>query len=287
MSRGVIIIAVGVEYYGELALNLCMSLKATDPEISVTLLWEGKAKNRLTSGLHLFDNVLEISKEHFLRGGMRSLMRAKVCIDLLSPYDETIFMDADIIMNPYKKIANLFEECKDLEFTIGCRESLLLSEGKGRFQWADADEVTRVTGYSGRSYNLSSEFIYFKKTDSVRNFFSVAREYFDNPEVEYKRFAGTVPDELAFQLAMIKTGISPHKYQFLPFYWEPYQRKKLTAHQFYQSEWYAYSMGGAFYENSQKEIYNALADLYSKKFGRPYVFKAKNKSEVTKLRSKI
>lgn len=287
MTRGIIIIACGVEYYGELALNLAMSIKATDPDVSITLLWEGKAKNRIESGLQMFNNVMEISKEHLDRGGLKSLMRAKVCLDLLSPYDETMFMDADIIMNPYKKISTLFDELKDVKFTIGCRERILLSEGKGRFQWANAEDVSRVTGYSGESYNLSSEFVYFKKTEAVKNFFSIAREYFDNPEVEYKRFAGTVPDELAFQLALIKTGLKPHANQFLPFYWEPYQRKKFTAHEFYKSEWYGYSMGGAYYEQRQKEIYDSLASHYSQKFGRSFVFKCKNKSEVTKLRSKI
>lgn len=287
MSKGIIIIACGVEYYGELALNLCMSLKATDPDISVTLLWEGKSKNRIQSGLHIFDNVLEISKEHLNRSGMKSLMRSKVCLDLLSPYDETIFIDADVIMNPYKKISNLFDELKYFDFTIGCREKVLLSEGKGRFQWADAEAVAKAMKYDGESYNLSSELIYFKKTEDTSLFFQIAREYFDNPEVEYKRFAGTVPDELAFQLAMIKTGMKPHASQFLPFYWEPYQRKKFTAHEFYNSQWYGYSMGGAFYEPRQKEIYDSLATHYSQKFGRPFVFKAKNKSEVTKLRSKI
>ncbi len=287
MSKGIIIIACGVPYYGELALNLCMGLKTTDPDISVTLLWSGQTRGRIESAINLFDNVIEIPEEYFDRGGLKSLMRAKVCLDLLSPYAETMYIDADVIMSPYKKINTLFDELKDVDFTIGSREKILLSEGKGRFQWADAEDVVKLTGYNGESYNLSSEFIYFKKTDANKQFFSIAREYFDNPQIEYKRFAGTVPDELAYQLAMIKTGMKPHKTQFLPFYWEPYQRKKLTAHQFYSSEWYAYSMGGAYYEPKQKEIYNALATLYSRNFGRPFVFKAQNKSSVTKLRTKI
>ena len=284
-SQGVVLIACGHYTYGNWAYNLSMGLKQTDSNTKITLLWKGNAKQQLERYISIFDQVIEINDEYITRNGLESILRSKVCLYDLSPYDETIFIDADVMWFPNKPISQLFDQLKDVEITIGNRGKTDLSTDP-RLIWSKPEEMRAIYG-NVEIYNLSSEFIYFKKTDKVKEFFDIAKQAFDNPGVEYTRFAGGVADELAFQIAMIKTGIIPHKTPFLPFYWEPYEKKNRGLGDLYKEDWYGYSIGGAQLTIQQKANYDALAKMYAKGFGVKYPFISKNKREFMANRKNI
>jgi len=283
--RGVVIIAAGSTQYGQWAYNLAMGLKHTNPNTNISLLWKGSAKNHIEPYLSIFDEVIEIPDHCVMSNGVESLLRAKVCLYDLSPYSETIYIDADVIWFPFKQVDELFDRLTGLDFTMGCRSKNNLDDDP-RLIWATAENLKSVFGEIN-VYNLSSEFIYFKKTKAVKEFFDAAQESFDNPGVDYTRFAGTVPDELAFQIAMIKTGIEPHQIPFLPFYWEHYHKKNLNVPEIYKKDYYGYSMGGNHNYPLQKQIYDNLAKFYAKTFGMKYAFLSANKRDIFNTRSKI
>lgn len=283
--RGIVIIAAGVHTYGQWAVNLAMGLKQTDHTTNITLLWQDKAKELIEPYISIFDNVIEIPKECTTRNGLESLLRAKTCLYELSPYEETIYIDADVMWLPYKGINGLFDEIKDVDITIGNRGKTDLNTDP-KLIWCKSEDMRNVYG-DVTIYNLSSEFIYFKKNDKVKEFFDLAKYYFDNPGVDYTRFSGTVPDELAFQIAMIKTGIIPHKIPYLPFYWEPYEKKNKALEQLYKEGWYGYSIGGATLNAQQKAIYDGLSKIYAKGFGIKYPFLSRNKRDILPSRKDI
>src|ERR1035437_6223356 len=285
MTRGIVIIAAGTHIYGQWAMNLLMGLKTADSTIDVTLLWQGKSLDLIQHLLGNFNKVIEIPKECTTRKGLPSLLRTIVCLYDLSPYDETIYIDADVITFHNKSISILFDELKDVDITIGNRGKIDLNTDP-KLIWAKSKDMKDKFG-EVTLYNLSSEFIYFKKTNKVREFFNIAKEAFDEPGIDYTRFAGTVPDELAFQIAMIKTGIKPHKEIFLPFYWEPYMKKNKTIDQLYKEQYYGYSIGGATLNHQQKQIYDSLAKMYAKGFGIKYPFLSRNKRDFLPERKDI
>lgn len=284
--RGVCILALGSPYYGSWAFNLCMGLKQTDPKTNVCLLWQGDAKQFIEPYIANFDSVIEVPKGCTLRNGFPSLLRAKTCVYDLSPYDETIVIDADVIWFPFKPISNIFDELKDIEFTIGNRGECDLSTDP-RLIWSDLNSMKAKFGENAKVYNLSSEFMYFKKTDKVREFFDLSQEIFDNPEVDYVRFAGGVPDELAFQIAMIKTGLKPHQNNYLPFYWEAYHKGNKNLSDLYKEPYYGYSVGGAVISPTQKHNYDTLAKVYANGFGVKHPFLAYSKRDLFNNRKNI
>lgn len=283
--RGVVLIAAGSPVYGQWAFNLAMGLKHTDPSTQITLLWKGHGKNHIERHLHVFEEVIEIPDECLAWNGGQSLLRSKVCLYDLSPYTETIFIDADVIWFPFKQVGQLFDKFKDIDFTIGVRSKNNLHEDP-RLIWATAENLREAFGEIN-IYNLSSEFIYFKKTQRIKEFFDHAKESFDNPGVDYNRFAGTVPDELAFQIAMIKTEVEPHCEHFLPFYWEHFHKKNLNVPELYKSEFFGYSMGGNHNYPLQKSIYDNLVKFYANGFGIKYPFLSSSKRDIFDTRSKI
>lgn len=288
MSKGVVILALGDAYYGTWALNLAVSIKYSCPETNITLLWQGNGLLHISQHIHNFDKIVEVPKHITDRHGLQSLLRAKVCLYELSPYDETIFIDADVIWFPNKdKGINLvFESLKDVDFTMGCRSKNDLSNTDPRLIWCTVDEMKKTYG-EVNIYNLSSEFIYFKKTERIKEFFEEAKKYFDEPNVEYVRFAGSVPDELAFQIAMIKTAVEPHKEKYLPFYWEQYEKQNKELQQLYKEDFYGYSIGGSTLLPMQVNVYNTLAKVYAANFGFKFPMLCKSKRELFTNRNTV
>jgi len=281
--RGIVLIAGGNAAYGGWALNLAMGLKNEEPDIDITLLWHGNAKTYFEKNhSYIFNSIIEIPTELITRNGIINYVKAKTLLYDLSPYEETIFIDADVIWFPNKKITDLFDSLKDIDFTIGNRGKSELTENT-QLTWSIGKDMLK---YGDIVYNLSSEFIYFKKTKKVYDLFKLSQEVYDNIDIDYKRFDGGVPDELAFQIAMMIEKITPHKSPYLPFYWEAYEKKSLKIPQLYNGFW-GYSIGGAGVSPMQKQIYDALVKHYSSNFGVKFPFLANSKRNLFKLRQKI
>lgn len=281
--KGIVLIAAGHPYYGQWALNLCLSIKYNDMFIPVSIAWKDEGISHIQNHLKHFDKVIELTDEQITRNGVRDYVQPKVHLYDISPYDETIFIDADVILFQGKSISKLFKELKDTDFTIGCRNSDNLEDAK-ELQWATPKDVMETYG-SGILYHVSSEFIYFKKKKEIEYFFETAKEIHREPGIPYKRFNGTVPDELSFQLAMKIHDLKPHQVPFLPFYWEHFEKK--TAHiGKIPPQFYGYSMGGCMNREESIKIYNGLAHFYSNQYHTP-VFLAKHKRNFMKMRQTI
>ncbi len=275
-KNGVLLLCLGNPFYGNFAVQLARSIKAVDPEMKVSCAYAG---NVLSHNSNLpFDSLIEVPKEYFITDGLPDYIKSKTYLYELSPYDNTIFIDADVIWLPQKPITNLFNELKECDITFSNRGKQKVSEAKSGFiHWADPKDIANAYGQDGWLYNLASEFIYWRRNKKVEKFFKVAQEVYVDPKIQFKKFAHHLPDELAFEIAMIKTGLYPHAENFIPFYWEQFERKAMPVHEMYQ-KYYGYSMGGNVNTQSQEQIYNNLANHYNAKCGVSGYFPAKSKN---------
>ena len=157
-NRGVIILALGHAYWGRWAYNLAMSLKYTCPEIKITLLYCGNGITHIADRT-LFDKVIEVPSKYYTTHGRVQYLKAKTALYKLSPYSETIYLDADMIWLPKKSIMKLFNEL-NVDFTMANRswmalESENLTDTFG--VWASPKHIKEVFKFKeGRFYNLSS-----------------------------------------------------------------------------------------------------------------------------------
>lgn len=276
-TKGIIILALGHAYWGRWAYNLAMSIKYSSPDANITLLYAGDGKAQIRD-LSLFDKVLKVDSKYYTTDGRVEYMKAKTALYKLSPYTETIYLDADTIWINAKTVDDLFEELKDLDFTMANRswtalESESLTDEFG--VWASPKYIKEYYGFkAGRFYNLSSEMIYFKKDKKIAKLFLDAFKIYDEPLELTRHFNGGMPDELPFSIAMIKNDIYPHIDNYRPFYWEAGQRPPLRLSNADLKAYYAYSMGGNQAHPLMKEIYNNFVKFYGKKFSvaTPYLW---------------
>src|SRR5687768_10941291 len=99
LDKGIILLATGAPFYGRMAYNLAVTIKAVEP-VSVTVLHKGAGISHLSQKqLSIFDNIIEITDESFA---------AKLCLLDYSPYDRTLYFDADMAWLPVKKPSELF-----------------------------------------------------------------------------------------------------------------------------------------------------------------------------------
>jgi hypothetical protein len=116
MEFGVCIIALGYELYGTSALNLAISLKIHEPNLKIALLCEPSSIKHLNEKeLSYFDYLINVPPKEFEN---KNYFRVKLLLNELSPFQKTIYLDADNIFTD-KKISWLYGEVSGHQFFIG------------------------------------------------------------------------------------------------------------------------------------------------------------------------
>ncbi len=300
-SKGIVIIAGGSHYYGYCATNLCASLRYKDKSTPITLFHDGKAiepsLNRILDLLNVDRRLLPESA--YLVNGKPNFYRAKTQLYKITPYDATLYLDADTLWLGANSSESFFEGLEGVDFAMVNEGYIDLKTGernttKFYTYWADEDMIRK--SYSGKLsdklYQLRSELIYFRKADLVSKFFRKASKVYDTAQNEAELVAiDKVPDEYAFNLASSMTGLYPHKDKWNPVFWEFKERacrRYPVSDSVIINSFYAYSVGGNKLTPSQMKFYNDKTQAYyaNHRFAvRPW--RIVNKKDVLKERVKL
>jgi len=281
-GQGIVILALGHFIYGRFAVNLAVGLKKCQPEIKIALIHNDSSITDLDeSQKFLFDYKIKCPYEYSISGVNTCYVKPKLFLDKLSPFQETLFLDADIVWCPYKKPSQVFDEYKNLNFTMANRG--INSINAGHSDWVDIPLMKENFGIE-KWIDLSSEWIYFKQSEKTTELFETARQFYGDERLICKQFAGGKPDEPAFCLAMLKLNILPHVTPYYPNYWEPVHRHK--SQEDIQRNYYGISLGGKFISERIKKIADNLVKHYAYHRGIP-TFENVSKSKYLKERSLI
>jgi hypothetical protein len=292
MEKGIVILAVGHTNYGKMAAALAASIKAVQ-DFPITLLWEGEAISKLSDVERNLFSLIKLPYEltHNEDDSLNAL-KARMHAYSLSPYDSTLFLDVDNLWISNLKPSDVFKELKDVSFTIqnagyvDCIENI-----KPHFSvWAELPDVIKAYNIEGKKfYRLFGEFIYFKKDEVAKKLFDQALEVFNSkPDIKVTEFIGQkIPDELAFSIAMAKTGIYPHKDNYYPTsYYFTVSLRKDTFKAIYElsKKYLLMSMGGSSSPKPLVEKYNSKIKLVYKELGLSNPYQWINKKNYIKTR---
>lgn len=285
-KRGILIIALGHPNYGRMALTLAASLRYSS-KLPIALAYEKSAISQIVPFMNHFDADIEIPEKFYHKKGHKEYIKAKTAIYKLSPFEGTIYLDADLIWLPKRPVDDLFEELKDQQLVIQSRGSVDLTQTdlpeKASF-WCDLEEYRKEYGGT-KFYSFSSEFIYFKKSKENQKFFSDSMKIYDNLKIDHTIFSGGIPDELVFNIAMLENGMENFKDTYTPIYWEQAERRNLPANEMHQ-KYFGYSAGGHISSPIEKKFYDNLSQYYGNVTGVHY-FKIKDKRTYIPERSNI
>lgn len=258
-EQGVLIIALGHRMYVEKAFNLALSIRATSPSMNITLVHSNNLSELSAQQRFIFNKLIECKSEYYtLEDGTKSYIKAKLYLDKITPYKRTLFLDADMIMSPYKNLETLFEQLNGKEFVMICR-----GEDKDFSQWVDAEEVCNNYNIQ-KYYDCSSELMYFESTDIFEDA-RIIHEEITQGKIWFRKFANGVPDEPPIIIAMLQKFGVPDQVPFKPTYWQPVEKtiKDLDI----WNNFYLLSMGGKVNDVRVVKVYNNIVKWYSDNVG--------------------
>jgi len=272
VNKGVLIIALGHKNYYRMAVNLAASIKRNSPNIHISIVVDSIHEDNA----HVFDNIISAKYDN--------PVEAKTDVYDLSPYDKTLYLDADMILLPDVDLEKLFVELENVDFTI-----MNACAGDDYSVWASADAIRFATGNTEDPLPAYySELIYFTKCSRIESYFEAVQHEYKTATLRGRTFAGVMADELAFTLASMKLKIFPHKLNWLPVFWH-FRDKKDTGMQPYQlcEKYYGYSLGGNITPAYAKAQYDNLVTYYAQVMKVTKPFKALDKRTYLSNRSKI
>lgn len=242
--RGILTMALKHSLYGRYAYNLALSIKSADMNQQVAVIADEEGLKGLHPGqLMIFDYIIEPAVPMPLQN--------KFHLANLSPFDETLFVDADMIFSPLADFNEYWRSMSAIEWTMANRGEDI----GGISEWIKREDLIETYGDVEHWYDLSSEWIYFKKNDLSYHIFANAEMYYEENKLKVREFAGDRPDEPYFNLALIAVGHQPHQVPYQPSYWQPVM-KGFPGAMAIKKGWMAFSVGGKLIPPQQKLVYD-------------------------------
>lgn len=285
MKKGIIILSTGHAFYGRMAHNLCISIKATDKDFPVALVYDDSAIAHLSHRQRaIFDFMIPAAETGFA---------GKLGLDIVTPFEETVFIDADTVWLPNRSPHVLFESIPPCAFTAitegYCDMATMdTSQANTRYYfWAKPEEIQQVYGITeGKLYQWRTEVMYFNK--QAGPMFELARSIYANPSLStLSMFADNIPDELAINIACAKLGIEPHLYKWQPTYWARMFNEQVPPLEQLYSSYYLLSCGSNVVTSSTKNVYNRVVKAACSKFGVQHLFPIMSKKEMMPHRQRM
>lgn len=274
LSKGIILIATAHPGYGRLAYNLAVTIKSVE-DVSIAIVHDDIALN------HLTDDQRAIFTQHiFLPPTYRTGFGTKLHLDQLTPFEHTLYLDADMLWLG-KKPSELLAALEGTAFTT-------ISEGdsdnpnKKYYFWADEGEIKQAYGVA-LVPQLRSEVMYFEKGCKV---FEQARSLDPVSKLKSIRyFDDKVPDELYFNIACAQLGITFKPW--MPAYWARLHNEIMPNLSVLYRDYYLLSFGSNAVSSIMKRTYDNVMMVAVRKLRIPYLFKLKSKREWAPGRLKI
>jgi hypothetical protein len=257
--RGIVTIAMKHPLYGRYAYNLALSIKSADIKQQVAVIADEEGLRHLNPKQRMiFDYIIEPKSEKPLVN--------KFYLDRLTPFEETLFVDADMIFSPLADFNEFWRSMTTVEWTMANRGKDDMV--KGISDWTSIDDILEAYGEVDNWYDLSSEWIYFKKNDLSYSIFANAEMYYEDNKLKVRAFAGDRPDEPYFNLSLISVNHKPHKAPYQPTYWQ-YAMKGFPGVMAIKKGWMAFSVGGKIIPQQQMQVYDELAKNASFRMNMP------------------
>jgi hypothetical protein len=277
-TRGILLLALGAPEYGGMAANLAASIRYSDPDIAIHLVHSERSLSMLSEAhRRLFTSFAECPESFYTRQGQKEYIRAKTHLYELTPFEETLFLDADMYILPHSRMSSVMEQISaSCHFTIENRGYADLSLHDTKLDphyssWVNILDVKRHYSAYGRFYHLHSEFIFFKKNEKNKQFFDTVKEVYDSRPVPWTVFDGSVPDEYAYDIATCITGHHPHRDQYIAIYWHAMDGR-LDWNKQVVKNYIGFSLGGNYIPDWIQNKVNAYKQLYKQKLKLPHLF---------------
>lgn len=300
------ILALGHANYGRMALNLAISIKGKGWETNICLLHSHKMLDNFSPNERsFFDQYVMVDESMYTHNGAIEYQMAKTSIYDLSPYDNTVYLDADSIWLAENNPKELFGLCKNNPVLFQCVHKWDIQDEWGCL-WTCRDglpneglkQIREIYGITDNRtiYEMQSSFLYFEKGIVARNFFDTAKKLYTERPFHFWTWNNGMPDELVFNISTALNNIKLPLFPFTPLFFDDYTRtfKGDTKRECTYSKrdtifnkYFALSMAGNTNSTSVTNLYDDMVKMaYSRFMSKvrfPWLWKQKKQFITTRI----
>jgi hypothetical protein len=192
-EKGILVIAQGHERYLNMACNLAVSLRLTNPHIPLALVTD----KATTEAKKIYDYIIDINPQYGIG------FSQKIHMDIYSPFEKTLFIDADCLV--IDNIDFLWKGFNGKPVSV-----LGYKKAEGEFLGTTIEQLREKLSFSFLP-SFNGGVYYFEKGAAAIAVFSLARELFYNryDELSLVKFSGKPGDEPVMSLAMGMHNMQP------------------------------------------------------------------------------
>ncbi len=284
MGKVIFTMAVGSTYFGNMAMNLSLSIKAQNPNQKVGLITDLRAIEGIEPLIekffdyHVTIHNSEYDTPHAFAFSIKPQLY-DICTKACPDATAFIFIDADCIMLPKNNEGDKaytdiwFEKHAGRPFTAYCNDmynyATKTRKRKDYTFWCEPEDLRNYGFFNHEIDNkipqINSSFLYFQKCDTAKRYFDFVKGYWDDDVVPFQKYKGAKPDEFCFNLASLFECLFPHQNTYRPIYFqcfsENYELPYIMQH--YKAMGFA---GQTKPLAHLVELYNQLSDWYRKSF---------------------
>ena len=272
-NKGIVIVALGHDNYRRMAFNLAMSIRVSNPDAQIALISNAGVKDKFNIfEKQYFSHFIEVDEKDYSINGKREIPLAKTMIYELSPFNETVYIDSDSIWIKNKKVSDLFNTYKDVNFGFTLyhpNAHYPVDSDNSNFWFKEGETARDLRKYfklkkDAYYYHLQSSFLYFKKSKEAEQIFARAKDLFITRDFQFRDWADSMPDELAFSLSLLNLNFKiENPYKDIFFY--PMSEivdnglkrgVKPTERTLIEKNYFFISMAGHIMSKGLKDLYN-------------------------------
>lgn len=290
--NGFLIIATGHANYMRMAFNLAFSIKVADMSQRIAIACSKGLQSILTDAQREYvDQFIEVPESMYTINGNIEHPYVKTWMYELSPFEKTVYLDADSVWFHTQKPADLFKLMDGEKVSFQCDKEWDIT-GEWGCIWNNKHgglkairEIYNIPS-DRKIYEIQSSFMYFEKSDEAKQFYDFAREAYEKRPFEFFTWANGIPDELVFNISTAVNNIRIKTFPNKPLYFFEYlptrHRTKILG------DYFALSMAGNHLPNDVIEFYNDMVKYSHARHQRikfPYLWK--NKKQFLPERAKV
>lgn len=301
----IVLIATGRREWGDMALNLCLSIKSNCPTQKVALIHTQSAINGIEPIINsafdfqylIYNNDFSTAYEHafYLKTQLYDL-----CTVMCPNAQAFIYLDSDIVIIAGKDPSAWFSDHHRRNFTSYCNDIYnYKTKQRSRPDYTFWCNVEQAKDYfeiadNAKIPQINSSFLYFKPCEEVKRFFDLSKEVWnDTGFTKYEDYKGVKPDEFCLNIAAAKSGLLPHQTTYRPIFFR--FASENVEEDFIQHYYTAFGFAGKMqYTQNLIDWYNRAVAYYRKDYGMktPFIFSketknAKDDNQIRLLNCKI
>lgn len=278
MKKGIFLIATNHPYFGRMAYNLALTLKAAEPGMPIAIMHDDAGLKHLTADqIKIFDKRIPCKKGKNLKG----INELRMSMPAITPFEETLCLDVDMVWIG-EKPSKVFELLNNRDFTIVNEGFVDLDTDadettKLYTHWADYKAIREAYGLKGKLYQVRGEFVLLRKGKAVSDLYKQAKAIQTKPLLEPSLLANSVTDEFALNIAMSLSGMEPHESGWQPAYWMNRHNNMLPYLHELNKNYFALSLGGNYILPPLKTMHDLVVQGACSKLGVPFQFSVQPK----------